>query len=189
MYILAVSPDEYKIRNHFTVIKGRVEKEVHVFPSVIFVEEIRNLQKAPFNVYLKAIAEHVKPYKCYKSTFEAIRKLNKTKIPTDFDNLEFINEYAKFTETLDKKEFLQYDNNNKSNRIQIFASKVGMELLSASKRWQGDGTFFCAPKPFKQVYYLMGEKPGEKLLPCLYICMKKRTYKSYVEVFDQLNQV
>ena len=96
MYILAVSPDEYKIRNDFKIIKGRVEKEVHVFPSIIFEEEIRNLQKAPFSVSLKAIAEHVKPYKCYKSTFEAIRKLNKPKIPTDFDNFEFINEYAKF---------------------------------------------------------------------------------------------
>ena len=81
---------------------------------------------------------------------------------------------------------MQYDNKSKSNRIQIFASEIGLKSLSESKRWQSDGTFFCAPKPFKQIYYIMCAKPGEKMLPCAYICMTNRTYKSYLEVFEQL---
>jgi hypothetical protein len=116
----------------------------------------------------------------YKNTFENIRVKNKPKIAKDFDNFEFVDDYEKFSKTLDNKDFLQYDNNNKSNRIQIFASEAGIKLLSESTRWQADGTFFCAPKPFKQVYYIMAGKPGEKLLPCAFICMTKRTYKSYI---------
>jgi len=49
--------------------------------------------------------------------------------------------------------------------MQIFASEAGIKLLSESTRWQANGTFFCAPKTFKQVYYIMAGKPGEK--PCL----------------------
>ncbi len=35
----------------------------------------------------------------------------------------------------------------------------------------------------------MAGKPGEKLRPCAFICMTKRTYKSYIEVFDQLKKI
>jgi hypothetical protein len=75
-----ISPDEFKIRRHFTVIKERVEKEIHVWPSTIFDEEIRNLQFV-HKVSIKAIVEHVKPFSSYKNTFENIRVKNKPKIP------------------------------------------------------------------------------------------------------------
>ena len=70
-----------------------------------------------------------------------------------------------------------------------YASEVGIKLLSESARWQSDGTFFCAPKPFKQAYYIMGGKQGEKMLPLVYILMQKKTFKAYDEVFEQLKRV
>ena len=35
----------------------------------------------------------------------------------------------------------------------------------------------------------MGGKPGEKMLPLVYILMQKRTYKAYDELFDQLKRI
>jgi hypothetical protein len=138
-----------------------------------------------------SIALYTKPYKHYKSGFEAIRAENKPKQPDNFDDFDFDNDaFQNFTQTITKKEFLQYDNKNKNgNRIQIYASEVGIKLLSESARWQSDGTFFCAPKPFKQAYYIMGGKQGEKMLPLVYILMQKKTFKAYDEVFEQLKRV
>ena len=148
----AICPDEYKIKKHLnSVIKERVRKEIHTWPSEIFKQEVLNLQTEQ-NVSVEAVAMYLKPYDHYKSGFDAIRKANKPKMTKEFEDFDFDHaDYIKFTQTIKKKEFLQYDNKNHGNRIQIFASKVGIQLLSESKRWQSDGSFFCAPKPFKQV--------------------------------------
>ena len=83
-----------------------------------------------------------------------MRGQNKPKQPKEFNDFDFNDpEFIKFTQTIHKKEFLQYDNKNKhGNRIQIYASEIQMKLLSQAIKWQGDGTFFSAPKPFKQAY-------------------------------------
>ena len=52
-----------------------------------------------------------------------------------------------------------------------------------------DGTFHSAPKPFKQVYYTMGGKPNEKMVPVDYVLMQKRTFEAYDEVFGQLKRM
>jgi len=136
------------------VIKERVRTELHTWPSVIFDEEIKKLQTEQ-DISPESIGLYVKKYDSYKSCFDAIRSSNKPKMPKEFDEFDFDKEeYLKFTQTIHKKQFLQYDNKDKhGNRIQMYASEFAMGLLSESKRWQSDGSFFCCPKPFKQVKY------------------------------------
>ena len=137
-------------------IKERVRDEVHASPSEIFNQERLVLQQE-HHVSIIALGLYLREYKHYKSGFDAIRKKNKPKIPKEIDDIDFESEqYIKFTRTIDDKAFLQYDNKSKNGRrIQIFASEIGMKLLSESKRWQSDGTFYAAPKPFKQLYYII----------------------------------
>ena len=47
--------------------------------------------------------------------------------------------------TSDKKPFLIYDNNS-SERILIFASEMGLKMLSETFVWHADGTFYSASK-------------------------------------------
>ena len=147
------------------------------------------LQKV-HKVSAEAIGEYVKPYSHYKSGFDKMRSKNKAldEIPETLDEFSFDN-FQEFTVIIDKKLFLQYDNKSKSNRILIFASDFGIKLLGDSHRWQSDGTFFCAPKPFTQAYYIMGGKPNEKLLPCVYVLQMKRDFEAYNEVFHQLKHL
>ena len=55
----------------------------------------------------------------------------------------------------------------------IFASDFGIKQIGVYRRWQSDGTFFSAPKPFTQAYYKMGGKPNEKLKPCVFVLQTK----------------
>ena len=87
-----------------------------------------------------------------------MRSKNKPQVSETLDEFSFDN-FPKFTRTIDDRLFFQYDNKSKSNRILIFASDFGIKLLGYSQRWQYDGTFFSAPKPFTQAYYIMGGKP------------------------------
>jgi hypothetical protein len=90
---------------------------------------------------------------------------------------------------LQKKIFYNTTTKTKMEIEFKYSSEVGIKLLSESARWQSDGTFFSAPKPFKQAYYIMGGKQGEKMLPLVYILMQKKTFKAYDEVFEQLKRV
>ena len=123
----AISRDEFKIRKHFPVIKKRIEKEIHTWPSLIFDEEIVKLQTEQ-HVSKEAIAEYIKPYSYYQSSFEKRRAKKPTKIPKLFEEFLFKN-FPEYTKTLDKKDFLQYDNKDASNRIIIFASEIGKNIF------------------------------------------------------------
>ena len=105
----------------------------------------------------EAIAEYTKVYGYYKSCFDAIRAKNKPKKPIDLYEFTF-DKYKDFKETITHKQFLQYDNRKKGKRILIHASEVGIKLPSQSEKWQSDGTFRSAPKPFKQVYLIIAGK-------------------------------
>jgi hypothetical protein len=67
------SPEEFKIKKHFTIIMDRVRKEVDLTPSKIFDEEIQKLQQEPFNVSKEAIEEYTYKYSYYKPCFDSIR--------------------------------------------------------------------------------------------------------------------
>ena len=90
----------------------------------------------------EAIAEYTKGYGYYKSYFGAIRAKNKPKMPSDLEEFTFDDpDYKKFRDTITNKQFLQYDNGKRGNRILIHSSEVGMKLLSQSINGKVTGRF------------------------------------------------
>ena len=93
--------------------------------------------------------------------------------------------------------FLIHDN-KKRNRILVFASPIGLKMLSESKRWHCSGTFHTKSKYFRQLYtmhaYFPPSKYDEKvekvwvkrMLPCVWIFQKRRRAKDYIRIFEAL---
>ena len=72
---------------------------------------------------------YTKPYKHYKSGFEAIRAENKPKQPDNFDDFDFDKDaFHNFTQTITKKDFLQYVNKNKNILFQTHL--MGLALFT-----------------------------------------------------------
>ena len=91
--------------------------------------------------------------------------------------------------TSDKKPFLIYDNNS-SERILIFASEMGLKMLSETFVWHADGTFYSASKYFAQLYILFAHYPErsfqndgkpwvKRTIPCVWVLMKRRRKTDY----------
>ena len=101
--------------------------------------------------------------------------------------------------TSDQKPFLIFDNGEKIDRILIFASEKGLQILSKSKYWHGDGTFHSASKYFAQLWCLFAYFPNKdfecdgiphvrRTFPCVWALMKKRRAEDYDVVWSVLKQ-
>ena len=107
-------------------------------------------------------------------------------MPSNFDEFNFEDHlFQHLNNTIDPipQKFLQYDNRSKNNRIQTFVSEVGLKYLSESEPWQSDGTLKSVPKPFKQSYLILAGKSSEKVLPCAFILIQKKSFAAYKEMF------
>ena len=70
---ILTSPDEFKIKQHLEVIKDRVAKEVHLWPSIIYDEEIIKLQTIQ-KLYGETVALYTKGYSLNTETnYKALR--------------------------------------------------------------------------------------------------------------------
>ncbi|KAG0441854.1 hypothetical protein DMUE_0745 [Dictyocoela muelleri] len=86
--------------------------------------------------------------------------------------------------TFDNNIFLQYDNGyGNEERIIIFYTNNNLKILEKSNLWLGDGTFYISPKGFEQVYILHGSY-FSKIIPLVYIFMKKKNTNSYNNAFS-----
>ncbi|KAG0438000.1 hypothetical protein DMUE_3363 [Dictyocoela muelleri] len=85
--------------------------------------------------------------------------------------------------TFDNNIFLQYSDLNDGEKLMIFITNENLNILSKSKVWLGDGTFYTAPKNYSQIYIIHGLYFG-KILPLCYILMKNKREKSYKKIFD-----
>ena len=101
--------------------------------------------------------------------------------------------------TADGKKFLISDN-NKKNRIIVFASPTGLKMLSESKKIHMDGTFHTKARYFGQlcvIHASFSEKKYEnndevwvkRTIPVAWAFMKRRRTKDYVYVFESLTTV
>ena len=131
---------------------------------------------------------YIESYSHYKSTFMKLRSGLKPAIPHDLDDLNFDGENIKYTQTTDKMPFLRYYCRDPGSKFLFFASNEGIKLLSDSKRWHSDGTFFAAPKPFKQeffIYYIIHAYTSNgHMLPCAYfLTEKKDLYAIFIKKF------
>ena len=85
--------------------------------------------------------------------------------------------------------FLQYDNNDKSNnRILIYLSEMGMNMLSKGTDWHIDGTFKHCPKLFYQLVTIQSVHNNQVLQNC-FIFMEHKSRASYLEAFQQIKQL
>jgi hypothetical protein len=67
-------------------------------------------------------------------------------------------------------------------RILIFCSPFGLQLLSKSKVWSGDGTFSITPSPFYQVYTILAEV-GNRSYPVVYGFLPGKSSAVYLHFF------
>jgi hypothetical protein len=169
-------------------MKERISNEPHIFTSTIYNEEYQKLQEIN-KIPIEAIAEYLKPYNCYKPTFEKKRAKNRPILPKTEDDIDFTkDETIKYTQTIEQEKFLIYDNKKKNNRIIIFAADYGLKLLSESNRWHSDGTFFMTPKPFKQTYLIHAYK-SSIMLPCVYVLLQNKETNTYKEVLGAIKDI
>jgi len=103
-------------------------------------------------------------------------------VPKTFDDFANIPEH--FRTTFDGQKFLisnvRLDN---GERILIFSSFFGLDLLRKSENWMVDGTFSIAPEPFKQVYSILAEADNKAYAAVFSFLPNKRsgTYKCLFE--------
>ena len=114
------------------------------------------------------------------------------KVPRAIDDLNFDGENFKYTQTTDKMPFLRHYCRDPGSKFLFFASNEGIKLLSDSKRWHSDGTFFAAPKPFKQVYIIHVYTSNGHMLPCAYFLTEKNIAifikKNFLHCITQQNK-
>uniref|UniRef100_A0A915E0H0 FLYWCH-type domain-containing protein n=1 Tax=Ditylenchus dipsaci TaxID=166011 RepID=A0A915E0H0_9BILA len=69
--------------------------------------------------------------------------------------------------------------------ILIFASDRGLDLLRLYRNWSIDGTFFCCPKNFAQLFTINVFK-GASTLPAVFLLLPDKKEVTYKRAFDAL---
>lgn len=87
-----------------------------------------------------------------------VRRAKKGKTPKNPDSIQTIpyplpQEYTT-TSPEEDREFLIYDNGSTTNRILVFSSDIGLELLSNADTWFMDGTHSTCPSQFSQLFVI-----------------------------------
>ena len=184
-----INNDDYLCRIAIKEIKDRILKEVDTLPRAIFDQEIRRLQ-TEHKLEPATIATFIKPYASLQSTFEKKRAKVRPKLPNTEEDIDFsIPQSINYTNTIDHKPFMRYDNKKKDHRIIIFASDHGLKLLAQANRWHSDGTFFMTPKQFKQTYIIHAYKSSNVMYPCAYILLQKKDKETYKEMLAALKEI
>lgn len=102
-------------------------------------------------------------------------------LPTERRTIEIPEKY-KVTD--DGRRFLQVDTGG-ADRILVFASDQGLDLLQQSQHWVCDGTFKSAPTLFFQLYTLHSFWLGQTIA-CVYALLPGKSEDIYTRLLDQL---
>ena len=92
------------------------------------------------------------------------------------------------TTLVDGENFLLFDSGNNAQRIVIFGTQQGLEILARAENWYCDGTFKASPSLFEQLFIIHGQF-RELILPLVYVLMPNRTQASYVRVLTALKNL
>lgn len=111
-----------------------------------------------------------------KPALKKRKRKNRPKLPSEIKEIKLTGEYRL---TNKQSSFLIY--NGKNNKILVFCSDVGLEILSKSERWGGDGTFHVASNYFYQLYIIHGYFMN-RMIPCVYALMNRRRETHYDKV-------
>lgn len=91
-----------------------------------------------------------------------------------------------FQNTSAGSRFLLFDSGvGDLNRIFIFASDIGIQLLSESEHWYADGTFKVCPEVFFQLYTLHAQRGGS-IFPCVFALLPNKTEATYRRFYEQI---
>ena len=88
-------------------------------------------------------------------------------------------------ETTKGEKFLLYQ--SKNNKLLVFRSAIGLEILSKSDHWGADGTFYTAAKYFYQLYVVSGYYE-KRMIPCVWALMNRRRKKEYNVVLESVKK-
>ncbi|RMZ95560.1 hypothetical protein BpHYR1_038462 [Brachionus plicatilis] len=114
---------------------------------------------------------------------------NKNKnVPTE-PSLELSDDQKTILVNGQKETFLRFDNQNKDkNRVLIFISNTGIEILKKAEEYHLDGTFKNAPKQFYQI--LTVHAVIDKITyVCAYIFLESKITQTYVIALEQLRNI
>ena len=84
--------------------------------------------------------------------------------------------------------FLLFDSGNNMQRIIIFGTAQGLDILGQAEHWFCDGTFKASPALFDQLFIVQG-RFRDSILPLLYVLMPNRTQSSYNRVLTALGNL
>jgi hypothetical protein len=87
----------------------------------------------------------------------------------------------------DGQRFLLADTKLNNDRIVIFSSSIGLEVLEKLKKWHCDGTFKTAPKLFYQFYLIYGTSKGN-IMPCAFILLIGKSEAIYKRMINELHE-
>ena len=92
-----------------------------------------------------------------------------------------------FDMTLQNETFLQA-NDGDDDKILIFASRRHLSSLANTKNVFCDGTFYCAPQLFAQMYTIHGEVCGHSF-PLLYSFLPNKSNETYQRLFEKVRDL
>ncbi|CAF1005787.1 unnamed protein product, partial [Brachionus calyciflorus] len=130
------------------------------------------------------LAEFWKPFSSVNSNLRYHRNKTKPINAKETKDIVINDVYSK----INNEQFLQFDNNNHSNRILIFMSPIGMKILANSTRWHLDGTFKTCPTHFHQILSIHGYYQNQ-MFPAAYILLQNKERETYIEALTEIKLI
>ena len=170
------------------IIKYEELKTKCLEPGFIFAKQypqsLLELQKDYDN---KVIASHWPSKATAKECIKSIRRRRDqtllTSIPVNTETLELSEDMQYIIVNKVKKLFLQYDNQDKTgNRILVFFSDTGAEIMKAATNWHIDGSFKNCPKIFKKMLTIQCIIKNDAL-SAAFILLQSKTRDTYTAAF------
>ena len=117
-------------------------------PNQIYVDELSKLSAASSTAN-EILAQVIPSFSSIKANLKKHRGKHRPKLPLSLREIELTESQ---TQTVKKEKFLI--TNKSHNKILLFASPKGIEMLSKTSQWHGDGTFHVASKYYYQLYII-----------------------------------
>ena len=130
-------------------------------------------------------AVHLLSYSANQQAVNRVRREKRPKMaePTSLTGFELPLALQK---THDGEQFLLHDSGPQDeNRVIVFATLPGLDLLSLSDDWFCDGTFSTAPNVFYQIYTIHASVEG-CLIPIVYALLPDKKESTYCRLLSIL---
>jgi len=153
--------------------------------SAIYDEELQNLRPGDADEDVENLIGRIPTFYSCKTALYHSRSKTLPKLPATRTDIDLQGEW---TETLAGQNFLICDDNNDRNeRIIIFATDDNLRKLSASTIVIGDGTFYTSPKQFTQLYTLHGCVDGS-VFPLVFELLPNKREETYTRFLTLLRE-